>query len=97
MLEGVATGLIVVGPDAGGTGELLRELPEPLLFSAGDTGSFLRTVQLALERDPAAESHVAMEIARAYGTWDEATERQVRTYETLLTGQRPWLDSASHN
>ena len=97
VLEGLATGLIVIGPDAGGTGELLRELPQPLLFKAGDTGSFLRTVQLALERDPAVESQAGIDIASQYGTWDEAIERQVRTYETLLTGQRPWLDPASQN
>jgi glycosyltransferase involved in cell wall biosynthesis len=92
VLEGLATGLIVVGPDAGGTGELLRELPAPLLFKAGETGSFLRTVQLALERDPVVESEAGIDIAQQYGTWDDAIERQVRTYETLMTGQRPWLE-----
>jgi alpha-1,6-mannosyltransferase len=97
VLEGLATGLIVVGPDAGGTGELLRELPQPLLFEPGDTGSFLRTVQYALERDPTIESQAGIDIAHRYGTWDEAIERQVRTYETLLTGHRPWLEPARAN
>jgi alpha-1,6-mannosyltransferase len=92
VLEGLATGLTIVGPDAGGTGELLRELPRPLLFTPGDTGSFLRTVQLALERDPELESRAGQEIARGYGTWDDAVARQVHTYETLTSGERPWLD-----
>jgi alpha-1,6-mannosyltransferase len=93
VLEGLATGLTIIGPDAGGTGELLRELPQPLLFTAGDTGSFLRTVQLALERDPHDEARAGQGIARAYGTWDDAIARQVQTYETLTTGHRPWLDN----
>jgi alpha-1,6-mannosyltransferase len=92
VLEGLATGLMVVGPDAGGTGELLRELPAPMLFNAGDTGSFLRAIRLALERDPDEESRAGQAIAHGYGTWDDAIARQVRTYETLMTGQRPWLD-----
>jgi alpha-1,6-mannosyltransferase len=92
VLEGLASGLMVVGPDAGGTGELLRELPKPLLFTAGDTGSFLRTIRLARERDPDEEARAGMAIAQRYGTWDEAIARQVRTYETLIAGRRPWLD-----
>jgi hypothetical protein len=65
-----------------------------MMFKAGETGSFLRTIQLALERDPEEESRNAQEIARAYGTWDEAVARQVQTYETLLqtTPRRPWLN-----
>jgi len=92
VLEGLAAGLMVIGPDAGGTGELLRELPTPGLFAAGDTGSFLRAIRLALERDPDEESRAGQEVARGYGTWDEAIGRQIHTYETLTTGQRPWLD-----
>jgi alpha-1,6-mannosyltransferase len=92
VLEGLASGLMVIGPDAGGTGELLRELPAPLLFKSGDTGSFLRAIQFALERDPLEEARAGMSIAQHYGTWHEAIERQVRTYETMLAGQRPWLD-----
>jgi alpha-1,6-mannosyltransferase len=92
VLEGLASGLMVVGPDAGGTGELLRELPQPMLFTAHDTGSFLRTIQFALERDPDEEARAGIAIAQAYGTWDEAVERQVRTYETIIAGQKPWLD-----
>src|SRR5262249_8574543 len=37
VLEGLATGLTVIGPDAGGTGELLRELPVPMLFQPRPT------------------------------------------------------------
>ena len=92
VLEGLAAGMTIVGPDAGGTGELLRELPAPMLFNPGDTGSFLRTIQLALERDPAEEARAGRAIADGYGTWDDAVARQVQTYETLMTGQRPWLD-----
>jgi alpha-1,6-mannosyltransferase len=92
VLEALAAGMTVVGPDAGGTAELLRELPAPLLFRNGDTGSFLRTIQLALERDPAEEAVAGRAIAEGYGTWDAAVARQVETYETLLTGRRPWLD-----
>ncbi len=91
VLEGLAAGLTVIGPDAGGTGELLSEHPTPGVFQAGNTGSFLRAIQLALERDPAEEARAGQEIARGYGTWHEAIGRQVETYEALTAGERPWL------
>src|SRR5262249_59478823 len=34
-LEAAAAGLVVVGPDAGGTGELLRQMESPFIFPAG--------------------------------------------------------------
>ena len=33
-LEAAAAGLVVVGPDQGGTGELLRQIASPLMFPA---------------------------------------------------------------
>src|SRR5262245_59693883 len=46
-LEGLATGLSVVGPDAGGTAALLRRLDAPHLFRAGDVADFVRVVRSA--------------------------------------------------
>ena len=41
VLEAMSNGLIVVGPNAGGTGELLSSMQSPFLFESGNAASFL--------------------------------------------------------
>jgi len=50
-LEAAAAGLVIVGPDQGGTGALLREMHSPFAFQAGDAGGFLAATRLALDTD----------------------------------------------
>ncbi|MDB4950747.1 MAG: glycosyltransferase family 1 protein [Gemmatimonadetes bacterium] len=81
VLEGMAAGMAVVGPDAGGTGELLEEVDSPFVFAAGDADGFRDAVMRAVGSDPAAGAAKARALARRYGTWDDAIARMVAFYE----------------
>ncbi len=87
-LEAAAAGLLVVGPDEGGTGELLREMRSPLAFHAGDRTSFLDTIAAAIDCQPGEIVLRGRATARAYGTWPEAIGRQVGIYEAMAGGAR---------
>jgi alpha-1,6-mannosyltransferase len=80
VLEAMARGLVVIGPDRGGTAELLREAESPFMFRAGDERDFLRAAAAALgASDSEWEALAARSRATAerYGTWDEAVGRMV--------------------
>jgi glycosyltransferase involved in cell wall biosynthesis len=84
VLEGMARGLVVVGPDAGGTGELLREAKSPFRFAAGDADGFREAVLKALECDWRAEAARSRALALRYGGWDDAIGRMVKRYAARL-------------
>ena len=87
-LEAMAAGLVVVGPDAGGTGELLQQVESPFMFTAGDPASFGTRVGEAVRAD--LEPHAARGRALAhasYGTWTEAMNRQMAMYESITAGR----------
>jgi alpha-1,6-mannosyltransferase len=88
-LEAMAAGLFVVGPDAGGTGEMLRQMGSPFTFAAGDAGAFRKTIAAALDADLASYAESGRELARtAYGTWSDAVARQVAAYEAVASRAR---------
>ena len=80
VLEAMARGMLVVGPDVGGTGELLRQAESPYIFKAHDREDFLRTVRLALASDHVHGVLQARALAERYGTWDDAVGRMVECY-----------------
>lgn len=80
ILEALATGLIVVGPDAGGAGEMLGELPHGFLFRAGDVDDFYQAIERAMRSDFVARAAEARALAMSYGTSDEALGRLVAYY-----------------
>lgn len=83
VLEGMARGLAVIGPDRGGTGELLQEAGSGYLFRADDAADFLRAARQAAEAGPAGleeEGKRARALAERYGTWDQAIARMVDRY-----------------
>jgi alpha-1,6-mannosyltransferase len=82
-LEAAAAGLIVVGPDEGGTGELLEEMQSPFIFKAGDAASFLAATGRAIDSDRDRMAGQSRALARTYGTWSDAITRQVQACETL--------------
>jgi alpha-1,6-mannosyltransferase len=84
VLEGMARGLVVVGPDAGGTGELLREAASPFLFPAGDGEAFRKAVLQALRCDWRAEMARSRSLALRYGTWDDAIGRMLGCYAARI-------------
>lgn len=81
ILEGLASGLTVVGPNAGGAGEILRELPHGFLFQAGDADDFHRAIEQTLAGDFAARSTESQALAATYGTSDDAVGRLIAYYE----------------
>lgn len=83
-LEAASAGLIVVGPDRGGTGELLREMQSPFTFRSGDASDFLTAIGAALEADWRRASQASRALAQRYGTWPDAVARLVGTYERML-------------
>jgi alpha-1,6-mannosyltransferase len=85
-LEAIASGLVVVGPDEGGTGEILRQLNSPLVFVAGDRQSFMARIDAAIEGNMDDLSARGRTIAAAYGTWHDAIGRQVAIYQARLDG-----------
>jgi alpha-1,6-mannosyltransferase len=83
VLEAMASGLVVVGPDRGGTAELLAEAESPFVFRAGNLDDFVRATRAALAADLAPHAARARSVARQYGTWPEAIGRLVAYYERV--------------
>jgi glycosyltransferase involved in cell wall biosynthesis len=83
-LEAAAAGLVVVGPNRGGTGALLREMQSPFAFEAGDADDLLATVRAALRADWRHGSDASRVLAARYGTWPDAIARLVNRYERVI-------------
>lgn len=93
VLEAMARGLVVVGPNAGGTGELLKEAKSPFRFDAGSSLDFLETVEKALQCEWPEEIARSRSLALRYGGWDDAIERMVKRYSARMgakTVHRNW-------
>jgi alpha-1,6-mannosyltransferase len=86
-LEGMARGLLVVGPDRGGTAELLEQCASPFVFAAGSRDDFLRKVRAAIGTDFQSYRQHARETAENYGTFREAIGRLVDFYITLAAAK----------
>src|SRR5262249_21777547 len=71
-LEGLAAGLSVVGPDAGGTHALLAHLERPHLFARGDAADFARAVRAAIGADGMFDARAGVAVAEQYGSWPQA-------------------------
>ncbi|HKP95176.1 MAG TPA: glycosyltransferase [Fibrobacteria bacterium] len=84
VLEAMARGLVVVGPDEGGTAELLRQAQSPFTFKSGDAQDFLRAIDKAIECDWASETARSRALALRYGTWDESIGRMAKRYAARL-------------
>jgi len=90
VLEAMASGLVVVGPDRGGTAELLTEAESPFIFSAGDGADFVRVAHLAADAPLPLLARGARATAERYGEWDEAIGRMVQFYEDRLFPERAY-------
>jgi len=84
-LEGLAAGLSVVGPNAGGTRALLEQLDRPHLFARGDAADFTRAVRGAIAADGAAEASDGVAVAERYGSWGRAIAAQTDAYCSYLS------------
>ncbi|MDR0516729.1 MAG: glycosyltransferase [Fibromonadaceae bacterium] len=79
-LEAMAMGMPVIGPDKGGTWELLQKMESPLVFKAKSVKSFVQAVLAAKSIDLCKYSKESRKIAEQYGTWDTAMDRQMNFY-----------------
>jgi alpha-1,6-mannosyltransferase len=84
-LEALASGMVVVGPRAGGTGELLRQLESPCVFEPGDRVSWLAAVDDAIDGDHRRRTLDGRRLASSYGPWHGAIAREVETYCEYLS------------
>jgi alpha-1,6-mannosyltransferase len=93
VLEAMARGMVVVGPDRGGTAELLRQMGSPFIFTADDLKDFLRVTGLAIACDWARESEKARELALSYGSWDKAVRRMNACYANYWNDANSGMNS----
>jgi alpha-1,6-mannosyltransferase len=88
VLEAMASGLPVVGPDQGGSGELLLDAQSPLCFKAHSAPALWHTLLTCLELAKQGKligiAHSQREVALRYGTWKEAMSRLMAHYESRL-------------
>ncbi|MFC1584147.1 glycosyltransferase [Fibrobacterota bacterium] len=89
VLEALACGLIAVGPDSGGTGEILTGMGSDFIFKAGDADSFYEKIRMAIKCNLKEEFTRSRKAAKAFGSWDRAINRMVRYYEDLRRDQPP--------
>lgn len=89
VLEAMARGMVVVGPDQGGTGELLAQMDSPFQFRAGDGAGFLAALDRALACDRVPESARSRTLALRYGSWNDSVGRMVECYASRTQGRRP--------
>jgi len=87
VLEGMASGLTVIGPTAGGTGELLDEVGSPFRFTPGDAPDFLDKARAAAASDLSAWSQRHYEIAQRYGTWEDSVRNMIEAW-TETAGEK---------
>jgi alpha-1,6-mannosyltransferase len=80
VLEAMARGMVVVGPDQGATAEILRQAESPFIFRAEDTEDFLRAIMKAIDCDQCAESSRSRDTAMRYGSMEQAMGRLVDLY-----------------
>jgi len=87
VLEAMALGMPVIGPDQGGTWELLQNLSNPQVFKARCTESFIAAVERIKQMDllPLSQDH--HEVALRYGTWAQAMDRQMNYYLEYFGGK----------
>jgi len=80
ILEAMAMGMPVVGPDMGAALELLQKLENHLIFKTKSVESFVETAKSAKSIDLGKYSRDARRVAELYGTWDSAMDRQMNYY-----------------
>jgi len=80
VLEALANGMIVVGPDKGGTSELLSTMNSPFIFKSGCAKSFNETIKKALNCDFEKESLRSISHANNFSTWEIAFEGIMNFY-----------------
>lgn len=90
--EAVANGMVVIGPDVGGTGELLQSMNSPFVFKHDNADSFYRTILKALECDMETESRNSVKKSKDFLTWDTAIEKMICFYQNKILERKKYND-----
>ncbi len=85
ILEAMASGLAVVGPDKGETAERLQQYGSSFIYEAGNPDSFLEKILAATKCDFSAEAQSANVFAQKFGDWDKAIDRMIQGYKKLFS------------
>jgi alpha-1,6-mannosyltransferase len=80
VLEAMANGMIIVGPNHGGTGEILGSMNSPFIFEAHNVESFYETILKALDSDLEQESKRSLKKSKDFNTWDIAIGDMINFY-----------------
>jgi len=84
-LEGLASGLSLVAPDAGGAAEMLNTHVAPHVFRRNDVAAFVDAARRASEADALTESRASLAVADRYGTWPDVITREIEVYCRFLS------------
>lgn len=88
VVEALANGMIVVGPDKGGTSELLSTMNSPFIFKSGSAKSFLESINRALDCDYEKESLRSIRHAGNFYTWESAFDGIINFYLEEILKQK---------
>lgn len=80
VLEAMANGMIIVGPNQGGTGEILGSMNSPFIFEAHNVESFYETILKALDSDLEQESKRSLKKSKDFNTWKIAIGDMINFY-----------------
>lgn len=84
VLEAISNGMVVVGADSGGTGEILSYMGSPFSFKTHDPDDFYHTVMKAIHCNISRESRRALETAGSFLSWDDSISRMIHFYHSLF-------------
>lgn len=80
VLEAMANGMIIVGPNQGGTGEILASMNSPFIFSAHNVESFYENILKALDSNLEQESKRSIKKSKDFNTWEIAIGQMIDFY-----------------
>jgi glycosyltransferase involved in cell wall biosynthesis len=84
VLEAMAAGLVVIGPDRGETGLRLRQINSPFIYRGGDRSDFLLKIKDACSCNLEPWSEKGHKYAGRFGNWEQAIERMTVHYKHLF-------------
>ncbi|MCP4603768.1 MAG: glycosyltransferase family 1 protein [Proteobacteria bacterium] len=87
-LEALASGVPVVAPSSGGTGELISESNGGLLFKPNDSNDLTRCIEELLQSDLKTIGQGGRRFAEQEHSWNQTFNRMVHLYEEIINEKR---------
>ena len=85
VLEALSSGMIVIGPASGGTGEILDSMQSQFIFKPQNSEDFYQAILRALNSDLPSESLRSLKKADDFSTWDRAIDDMMMFYFRLAS------------